>query len=69
MACKTMRYIINLRVENFVRVNKRIATAVIAVIIVGNNTPPASRQISAPRGVTLFWAPKKLLQNSWGFKK
>lgn len=24
-------------------------------ILRGNNTPPASRQISAPRGVTRFW--------------
>ncbi len=24
-----------------------------------NNTPPASRQISAPRGVTRFWGAKK----------
>lgn len=25
------------------------------IIILPNNTPPASRQISAPRGVTRFW--------------
>jgi len=28
-------------------------------IISSNNTPPASRQISAPRGVTRFWGIKK----------
>lgn len=28
-------------------------------IITGNNTPPASRQISAPRGVTRFWGDEK----------
>lgn len=28
-------------------------------IIRGNNTPPASRQISAPRGVTCLWGTEK----------
>ncbi len=28
-------------------------------IIASNNTPPASRQISAPRGVTRFWGTEK----------
>ena len=28
-------------------------------IIVTNNTPPASRKISAPRGVTRFWGIEK----------
>lgn len=28
-------------------------------IIANNNTPPASRQISAPRGVTRFWGAEK----------
>ncbi len=27
--------------------------------MVSNNTPPASRQISAPRGVTRFWGAEK----------
>ncbi|SFJ74923.1 hypothetical protein SAMN04488079_10157 [Methylophaga sulfidovorans] len=28
-------------------------------IITPNNTPPASRQLSAPRGVTRFWGGEK----------
>lgn len=28
-------------------------------ILVSNNTPPASRKISAPRGVTCFWGAEK----------
>lgn len=28
-------------------------------IVLRNNTPPASRQISALRGVTCFWTPIK----------
>ncbi len=28
-------------------------------IMASNNTPPASRQISAPRGVTRFWGAEK----------
>ena len=27
----------------------------VLTIVLANNTPPASRQISAPRGVTRFW--------------
>jgi hypothetical protein len=36
--------------------NISVAPGVLAAIIANNNTPPASRQISAPRGVTRFWA-------------
>jgi hypothetical protein len=28
-------------------------------ILASNNTPPASRKISAPRGVTCFWGTEK----------
>lgn len=36
-------------------------------ILASNNTPPASRQISAPRGVTRFWASQKLdICGVWG---
>ncbi|KJS04967.1 MAG: hypothetical protein VR73_13450 [Gammaproteobacteria bacterium BRH_c0] len=31
----------------------------LVTILRGNNTPPASRQISAPRGVTRFWGYEK----------
>ncbi|MEJ1407326.1 MAG: hypothetical protein RPU62_10170 [Candidatus Sedimenticola sp. (ex Thyasira tokunagai)] len=32
-----------------------IVLSTICANILGNNTPPASRKISAPRGVTCFW--------------
>lgn len=37
----------------------RVAIKFCSTIISRNNTPPASRQISAPRGVTRFWGPNK----------
>ncbi len=50
-------------------VDRSLAMVVFIVIILGNNTPPASRKNSAPRGVTHLWTSKnykvKLL---WGQK-
>ena len=39
--------------------NKYIATSIFVAIINSNNTPPATRKISALRGVTCFWGNKK----------
>jgi hypothetical protein len=33
----------------------------VLAIVLANNTPPASRQISAPRGVTRFWGAENLI--------
>lgn len=38
---------------------KLFAISLVKTRITGNNTPPAFRQISAPRGVTHFWGGKK----------
>jgi len=35
-------------------------------IVLANNTPPASRQISAPRGVTRFWGAEKSYNSCTG---
>ncbi|RBP85160.1 hypothetical protein EBI01_00780 [Marinomonas rhizomae] len=39
--------------------NKYIATSIFVAIIDSNNTPPATRKISALRGVTCFWGNEK----------
>ena len=39
--------------------NKDIATSTFTTIIDANNTPPATRKISALRGVTCFWGNEK----------
>jgi hypothetical protein len=39
--------------------NKYIATSIFVAIINSNNTPPATRKISALRGVTCFWGNEK----------
>ncbi|QUX89980.1 hypothetical protein CYL31_00590 [Marinomonas sp. A3A] len=39
--------------------NKYIATSIFVAIINSNNTPPATRKISALRGVTCFWGSEK----------
>ena len=33
----------------------------VLTIVLANNTPPASRQISAPRGVTRFWGAENII--------
>lgn len=38
---------------------KGIATVAFVAILDSNNTPPATRKISALRGVTCFWGSEK----------
>lgn len=38
---------------------KGVATATFMAILSSNNTPPATRKISALRGVTCFWGSEK----------
>lgn len=69
MLNKTISYGFFLWGVSSVEVNKSIAKNTFVAIIADNNTPPASRQISAPRGVTRFWAPKNFKVKSWGSQK
>lgn len=45
---------------------KRVEFGNSTPIIQTNNTPPASRKNSAPRGVTRFWGLQKGCQLVWG---
>ena len=55
MIYKTVGYIDNNKGWLVSEVQKIIEFAHKKLIITINNTPPASRKISAPRGVTHFW--------------
>lgn len=59
MIFKTMSYSCFLALGRSFSAEKSVATATFVTILSLNNTPPATRKISALRGVTCLWGSEK----------
>lgn len=59
MTFKTMSYSCFLVLGRSFSAEKSVATATFVAILSLNNTPPATRKISALRGVTCSWGSEK----------
>jgi hypothetical protein len=59
MTLKTMSYSNFLTLARSFPAEKSVATATFVAILSLNNTPPATRKISALRGVTCLWGSEK----------